>query len=228
MDTILKFIKKPILPTGKNFFLYVLFLVVSSSFFHLIYYAFFLSELIRSSKLIGRNFKKIATVLLFIFFIILNIFQILIYFNFKLPAGNILAIKYLVWIIEGLHFVMFAAFFYSMFNIVFLKFSPRSLIYFSMYNFMHAVFGNCPMISLQNLFNPLAGNELYLNIFWQGFFGQWSNMMRLVICIIMSLTFYIAFRQLKTLNLNFGLIDFCFPWSDWRIIENKKKKIVSA
>jgi hypothetical protein len=141
-----------------------------------------------------------------------------------LPDANIIAVKYLVWVIEGLHFAMFAVFFYSIFNIVFLRLSPLSLIYFSVYNMMHAIFGDCPMISLQNLLNPVAGNEQFLNTFWQGFFGDLASLMRMLISVVMCITFYLAFRQLKALNLSFGYLDFCFPWKDLKINQNQIKK----
>ena len=223
MDTILKFVNRPIQPTGKNFFWYLIVLIFTNLFFHILYFNTFLCTLFWKIKFIPRNIK-IAAILIFSALMVgLNVIQLLVYFNVHFNSDNIIWVKYLVQMIEIFHFTAFSLFFYCIYNLIFLKNSPSSLIYFGLYNLIHAIFNNCPVISLQNTLNPLAGNPQFQNEFWQGFFGEWTNLMRVLISLFSVTIFYIAFLQLKKLNHKFRYLDLYFPWLDRQLNPVKVK-----
>jgi hypothetical protein len=98
-----------------------------------------------------------------------------------------------------------------------------SLIYFSIINIAHAFYNGCPIIVTQNFLNPAAGNDQFLNIYWQGLFGDWTQIMRVVFLIGSILTLYLAFYQLKKLKHEFRYLDFYFPWLDKQLNPVKVK-----
>ncbi|MEI6728018.1 MAG: hypothetical protein WCK98_00040 [bacterium] len=223
MDTILKFVNKPIQPTSKNIFWYILTLVISNLLFYLVYSCTCVCRLFWKLKFIPKNFRVLGVILISIFFLILLVIEYLYFFNFKTQPGQSLFLKVFVWAIEVYHFAIFSLYFYSIFNIITLKYSPMSLIYFSLLNIIHAIYNSCPIIDTQNFLNPAAGNEQFLNIYWQGYFGDLSQIMRLVFLISSVLTLYLAFYQLKKLKHDFKYLDFYFPWQDRKLNPAKVK-----
>jgi hypothetical protein len=175
-------------------------------------------------KSIPRVIKIIFATLLTAIMLIFNAFQLLTYFNLKLDVGTNSNLLNLVQGLEILHVFVFALFFYSIFNIIFVKNSPFSLIYAANYQLMHAILAKCPIISLQNFINPGAGNEQFKNEFWQGFFGDYTQFMRVIVGLLTLTMFYTAYVQLKRANYKFRYLDICFPWKDYELNQPKKAK----
>lgn len=223
MTTILNLVNTRIKPTGKNYFWYIVVLVSTNLFFHLIYLNIFLSTLFWKIKFIPKSLKIVTIILFSLLMLSFNFFQILYYFNIKLEPGNNSNIHLLVQALETLHLIVFAGFFYCIYNIIFIKYSPFSLIYVGLYNILHAIMDKCPIISLQNFLNPAAGTAQYQNEFWQGFFGDWTTVMRVVISLLSIFMFYVSWAQLKKLKYNFRVLDCYFPWQDYSLKALEKK-----
>lgn len=224
MPTILKFINTPIVPTRTNFVWYIVTLVLSNIFFHLIYLNVFLSVLFWKIKFVPKIIKIISITGLTMMMLIFNVIQLLTYFNLQLDPGTNSNLLNIVQLIEGLHILVFAGFFYCIFNIIFVKNSPFSLIYAGMYQLVHVILKKCPIISLQNFINPGAGNSPFKNEFWQGFFGDYTQLMRVVIGLLTIAMFYTAYIQLKKVNYKFWYLDTYFPWKDYELNQPKKAK----
>lgn len=222
MSDILNLVNYRITPNNKNFSWYIFTLILSNLFFHLLYLTIFLSTLFWKIKPLPKLVKVLFISLLTIIMVAFNLAQLLVYFGINLPTGNNANILTVVQAIEILHIIVFAGFFYCIFNIIFLKKSPFSLIYVGMYNIIHAIFEKCPIISLQNFLNPLAGNAQFKNTFWQDLFGDYTQLMRLVISLLSLAMFYLAFKQLQKANYKFRYLDCYFPWQDYKLNQAQK------
>jgi len=217
MNSIFNLANQKIIPTKHNFLIYIFVLISSNLFFHIAYLSVFLSILFWKLKAIPVSLRVLLIGGFSILMLGLNIAQIVALFGVVLPAGTDANILNIVRFVEALHLIVFAGFFWGIFNIIFLKISPSSLIYVGMYNLLHAIFADCPLISLQNFLNPLAGNALFLNEFWQGFFGQFTTLARILISILSLIMFYLAYKQLQKNKLRFRYLDCYFPWNEYQL-----------
>lgn len=228
MTTFLELFKIRIQPTKKNFYWYIFILLLSNLFFHLLYFYVFISTIFWKIKFIPKTVKIIAISLFTVLILVFNLVQLLTYLDLSLPAGNDKSLLIIINTLENMHFIMFALFFYGIFNIIFIKNSPFSLISVGLYNFVHAVFNKCPMISLQNFFIPGSGDPLYQNEFWQNYFGTYTDIMRYAIAGLSFLMFYAAYLQLKNLKYSFGFFEPYFIWKDYQFNYNNKNTTKTA